>query len=202
MPNAYAVLSIQLPSGQEDAWPVTQPTLTLGRSSSCQVILDDASVSRQHVEVSWTAHGAQVRDLGSANGTWLNDQMLLPRVLYPMSPGDALRIGPFSLRFMPPAEPFPPAVATHVRVSAGAGQPQPGLADAVRWTTVQIPAGQGPGDPGPRHRQRRGVPSPLSQDTTPASSARALADIVSSTWQHQRPARRGSSHPTAIASGR
>ena len=139
MPNVYAVLSIQLPSGQEDAWPVTQPILTLGRSSICQVILDDASVSRQHVEVSWTANGAQVRDLGSANGTWLNDQMLLPRVAYPMRPGDALQVGPFSLRFMPPTEPFPPTVAAHVRISAGAGQSQPGLAVQFDGQLLKFP---------------------------------------------------------------
>lgn len=127
MSNVYAVLHVEIPGGLADAWPVTQPLLTLGRSSSCDVMLDDPSVSRQHVEMSWTAYGAQVRDLGSANGTWLNDQILPPRVLYPLRSGDVLQLGPFSLRLVPPTDPLPPALAPKVRLIAGDVRPQAGL---------------------------------------------------------------------------
>jgi ABC-type multidrug transport system ATPase subunit len=125
MPNAYAVLFVQLPDGQEDAWPVTQPVLTLGRSAACHVVLEDRQVSRQHAEIAFgMGPHVQVRDLGSANGTWLNDQALPPRSPVPLRPGDVVRVGPFRLRLAPPQEPLPPALAERVRASS---QPQPGL---------------------------------------------------------------------------
>ncbi len=125
MSNAYAVLTIQFPDGQEDAWPVTQPLLTLGRSAACQVVLEDRQVSRQHAEIAFgMGQHVQVRDLGSANGTWLNDQALPPRSPVPLQPGDVVRVGPFRLRLAPPREPLPPALAERVRASS---RPQPGL---------------------------------------------------------------------------
>ncbi len=124
MSNAYAVLYVQLPAGQEDAWPVTEPLLTLGRSSGCHVVLEDTQVSRQHAEIAFGPAGVQVRDLGSANGTWLNDQALPPRSPVPLRPGDVLHVGPFRLRLAPPQEPLPPALGERVRASS---RPQPGL---------------------------------------------------------------------------
>lgn len=117
----YAVLHVRLPDGTEDAWPITAPGISLGRSAGNQVVLEDESVSRQHAEILFGASGPQVRDLGSANGTWLNDQPLAPRVLWPLTSADVLRIGPFLFRLAPPQETWPGPVAQRVRL--GAAQP-------------------------------------------------------------------------------
>jgi HD-GYP domain-containing protein (c-di-GMP phosphodiesterase class II) len=66
--------------------------LTIGRMPSCEVVLDDASVSRRHAEVVYTEAGWVVRDLGSTNGTLLNGSRL-GRVAQRLRPGDQLQPG-------------------------------------------------------------------------------------------------------------
>ncbi len=46
--------------------------LTIGRSASCDVTLDDTFVSSQHARIAKTDGGIVVSDLGSTNGTYVN----------------------------------------------------------------------------------------------------------------------------------
>ncbi len=46
--------------------------LTIGRSASCDVTLDDTFVSSQHARIAKTDDGIVVSDLGSTNGTYVN----------------------------------------------------------------------------------------------------------------------------------
>jgi HD-GYP domain-containing protein (c-di-GMP phosphodiesterase class II) len=64
--------------------------LTFGRLKSCDVQLDDESVSRRHCTLHAREHGCVVTDLQSANGTFVND---LPVSTADLHPGDTLRIG-------------------------------------------------------------------------------------------------------------
>ncbi len=52
--------------------------LVIGRSSVCQVQLDDPRVSAEHAVIAWTGERWEVRDLGSLNGTWLDGRRLAP----------------------------------------------------------------------------------------------------------------------------
>jgi hypothetical protein len=62
-------------------------------------------VSRRHAVIRRKEHGYEVLDLGSANGTWLNDQRLVPHQSYPLDSGSHLRLGNMRLfvRYGPPA---------------------------------------------------------------------------------------------------
>jgi len=40
------------------------------------ILIDDARISRQHLEIVAKPDGLYVRDLGSANGTWLNGRQV------------------------------------------------------------------------------------------------------------------------------
>ncbi|WP_029111853.1 FHA domain-containing protein [Mycobacterium sp. URHB0044] len=51
-----------------------QRTLRIGRSHDNDIILDSPSVSRRHAELRPTATGWDLHDIGSAGGTWINDQ--------------------------------------------------------------------------------------------------------------------------------
>ncbi len=70
-----------------------RPLLFIGRQADNDVILADSSVSRHHVEVQVFQDGIAVRDLGSANGTWLNNEQLAPQVRTLVRPGDRLKVG-------------------------------------------------------------------------------------------------------------
>jgi len=57
--------------------PYTLPArCLLGRSSACSLRIDDARVSGEHARISWRGDGWEVRDLGSRNGTFVNDKKL------------------------------------------------------------------------------------------------------------------------------
>jgi adenylate cyclase len=76
----------------------------LGRSPSCQVVLPDTKVSRQHalVEIQDQTE-VWLIDLGSANGTYLNGR----RVTQPcrLSDGDRIEVAGFSFTFHGPKVP-------------------------------------------------------------------------------------------------
>jgi hypothetical protein len=50
-------------------------------------------LSRRHAVIRQTDHGYEVLDLGSVNGTWLNDERLIPQKAYPLASGSHLRLG-------------------------------------------------------------------------------------------------------------
>lgn len=49
-------------------------------------------VSRRHAVIRRADHGYQILDLGSSNGTWLNDERLAPHRPYPLASGSQLRL--------------------------------------------------------------------------------------------------------------
>lgn len=48
-------------------------------------------VSRQHAVITRAEKSYTIKDIGSTNGTWLNDQRLTPQQVYPLASGDILR---------------------------------------------------------------------------------------------------------------
>lgn len=66
----------------------------VGREPSCDVPIEDDSVSRQHAELIADTGGLYcVRDLGSSNGTFINGARLNPGVESPLNHNDRLRFG-------------------------------------------------------------------------------------------------------------
>jgi hypothetical protein len=63
---------------------------TIGRYETNSLVIDHPSVSGCHCEVVWEGRVAMVRDLGSTNGTFIEDQPVQESVL---QPGQALRLG-------------------------------------------------------------------------------------------------------------
>jgi hypothetical protein len=70
---------------------------TLGRSRSCDVVLDDANVSRQHAEVRPRGGGWIVADLGSTNGVAVNGVRI--EQAHALKPGDRIELGTTVLTF-------------------------------------------------------------------------------------------------------
>ena len=64
-------------------------------------------LSRRHAILRRTEGGYEVLDLGSVNGTWLNNERLIPHKSYPLASGSHLRVGSMRLivLYHPRAEP-------------------------------------------------------------------------------------------------
>jgi hypothetical protein len=74
--------------------PLT-PSLRIGRSPSCDLVLTDDSVSRRHAEIALRGGRCAIRDLGSCNGTWVNGRSITRAEL---RRGDELQVGETILR--------------------------------------------------------------------------------------------------------
>lgn len=69
--------------------------LRIGRAPDNDLVISDSRVSRYHAQVAWEAGGFHVRDLGSTNGTFLDNR---PVSHDRLTPGDRLSIGGFDIQ--------------------------------------------------------------------------------------------------------
>jgi|TARA_B100000035_G_scaffold263388_1_gene235076 pSer/pThr/pTyr-binding forkhead associated (FHA) protein len=70
-------------------------TSTLGRHPESSIFFDDITVSRRHAEVTLSGNEARVTDVGSLNGTYLNQRQI--DSTQQLVPGDVLQVGKFKL---------------------------------------------------------------------------------------------------------
>jgi|HubBroStandDraft_1064217.scaffolds.fasta_scaffold01358_7 predicted component of type VI protein secretion system len=70
---------------------LSEGSLTVGRSSSCQLFLDDPLVSRRHAIFLVAGSGVTVEDLQSRNGVLVNGRRIQARTM--LRPGDHVLIG-------------------------------------------------------------------------------------------------------------
>jgi hypothetical protein len=54
-------------------------------------------ISRRHAVIQRIEQGYEILDLGSVNGTWLNNERLIPHKNYPLASGSHLRLGSMRL---------------------------------------------------------------------------------------------------------
>ncbi|MFO7697876.1 MAG: phage tail protein I [Anaerolineae bacterium] len=77
---------------------IDRPLVLIGRDSTrADLVLPHAWVSRAHARIYCDREPYRVEDLGSSNGTLLNDLPLAPNEPRPLKPGDVIAIGPFRL---------------------------------------------------------------------------------------------------------
>lgn len=76
---------------------------TIGRNPDCSICLDFHGVSRRHFTVAVNDQEAVVTDLGSANGTYLNNQKLTEPVV--LKRADVIKIGSIAMKFLPKGDP-------------------------------------------------------------------------------------------------
>jgi FHA domain/Domain of unknown function (DUF1707) len=69
--------------------------MLIGRSSSCQIVLGDDTVSRRHAELRFEDGRWLLRDLGSSNGTYVNGRWVTEAEV---RAGDVIHFGGASLR--------------------------------------------------------------------------------------------------------
>ncbi len=112
-------------------------SIVLGRSDEAKITLKDPSSSRKHAMIERSNRGWTVRDLGSANGTYLNGSAIGES---PLANGDVILIGNTELRFIDPEavaddDPAPLPSTRSVAVDRGRAavlKDEPVWADSVR----------------------------------------------------------------------
>ncbi|MGE0489273.1 MAG: FHA domain-containing protein [Vulcanimicrobiota bacterium] len=83
-------------------FPLNKDQVVIGREVRCDVMLNHASVSRQHSAIVRLAEGYLLRDLNSSNGTFVNGQRIQE---YLLQSGDLVVIGDLQFTFEGPSNP-------------------------------------------------------------------------------------------------
>lgn len=83
-------------------WPLKDGVNTFGRKAENDVAIPDPYVSGRHGEIEVADDGIYVTDIGSTNGTLLNEVKLNPSERTPITPEDVIRLGGVELRIEVP----------------------------------------------------------------------------------------------------
>ncbi len=97
-----AYLELKTPQGVKSL-KLTERSITLGRLGDNTVVLSDELASRHHCIIEPWQGGFRLRDLGSRNGTTLNDNRIKTEAL---DNGDVVKIGTTELQFIDPDQEF------------------------------------------------------------------------------------------------
>lgn len=88
-----AAIGLQLVDSAGQRFPLSTTGTALGRGPDNDIVIQEIEVSRYHANVYCEAATWFVMDLGSTNGTCLNEIQLKPHTAYPLSSNDTLRLG-------------------------------------------------------------------------------------------------------------
>ncbi len=82
----------------------------IGRHESCKIRIASGDVSKQHCRLKHIEGKVHAKDLGSRNGTFVNEEQITGETL--LKPGDTLRVGPMT--FLISEGKASPAASEHV----------------------------------------------------------------------------------------
>ncbi len=105
-------------------------SMTIGRQSDCDIPIQAEEISRHHARLQVTADGVMVEDLGSANGTWINDKRVHTGML---RPGEELRLDTVRFILLAPGAQVPASAA---KVPSDTVAPTTSSRSPVGWIVV------------------------------------------------------------------
>lgn len=82
-----------------EKFPLTKERTIIGRNREAEIWINDESISRKHAEILSKQGRLFLRDLGSKNGTYINDHKILEVEL---KDGDLIRTGNATLKYLGP----------------------------------------------------------------------------------------------------
>ena len=146
---------------------VTGDETVIGRHPTCQIVLNNASVSRRHARILHRDGAFHLEDLGSRNRTYLNGEQLAGR--RPLAEQDRIALCDIEFRFYPGPE--PPVTET---------LPDPAVGHDTH-ADLPVPGGPVPGGPVPgSDGGDRNEGTNLSVRVQPEETLRAVLDITRS----------------------
>jgi serine/threonine protein kinase len=114
--RALAGGEIELVDSLGRTFSLRRGTTTVGRDPDNILFIDDQQVSRHHAEIQFDGTSWNLVDLGSTNGSFVNDQRLWPGQPRRLQPADVVRFGPNAVF----------QVTVHATPPSGSGDTQQG----------------------------------------------------------------------------
>jgi|GEM_PF-2458724 len=136
--------------------PAPQPngsSVLVGRSRECAICIETNDISRRHAEIFASPNGhLLIHDLGSINGTFVNDRAATQTAPMPLYPGDRIKMGHSEILYegatgplaqrpaypQPQMPPPPPPVIQQPQVVLPPTAPMPPSSPSVATPTVAI----------------------------------------------------------------
>ena len=94
--KAYLVFEL---NHSTKTFPISRPSIIIGRSYECDLVLSAGQISRQHAKIFKKGGQYFIEDLNSVNGTFVNDE---PIQISPLHNGDRIKLGEIPLSFINP----------------------------------------------------------------------------------------------------
>jgi predicted component of type VI protein secretion system len=156
-------------------------SFVIGRDPAANLIINDVEVSRRHTRLIAQSGGYAIEDLGSTNGTFVNEQRI--RTVVTLQPGDQVRLGDqvvLSYELLDDdgtnTRDFaatPPSISARMQVRSARPAPvEPEPEPAPRPAARSIPAAP---VPAAQPLRRPVAAEPAYEDQPPAAPARARA---------------------------
>jgi pSer/pThr/pTyr-binding forkhead associated (FHA) protein len=113
-------------------FPITGPTV-IGRAAECDISVPADEMSRRHALIKPTPDGLSVEDLGSSNGTYINNKRVQHGFL---NPGDELRLD--AVRFILVAPGMEMATQALPKASSPAVSKAPSQNRMQMWASIML----------------------------------------------------------------
>lgn len=107
MDFGFGKLILLSENGPEQEYELGKSEVSLGRGTTNDISLQDNRVSRSHARLECSPNHCTLVDLGSSNGSYVNDERV-DKIL--LQPGDALTIGNSRFRFELPSSAMDPGM--------------------------------------------------------------------------------------------
>ena len=91
IPQTASIVVVHEPDGAKPRTFKLAASMIVGRAPECEIRLGDTYTSQQHARLFGRSGGWYVEDLGSTNGTFVNDERLGAPAQ--VRPGDRIRVG-------------------------------------------------------------------------------------------------------------
>lgn len=83
---------------QTKSYQFTQHAVIFGRQQNCDVMLESSSISRRHAKLTLNKELVEIEDLGSGNGTLVNQIKIPTKEKTPLKPEDNIRIEEYDIK--------------------------------------------------------------------------------------------------------
>ncbi len=83
---------------------LTQGEMSIGRDPTADITVSDQSISRKHAQISKEGEKTKLTDLGSSNGTFVNDKKVTSGQSVYLAKEDMVKLGNSILKYLPAGE--------------------------------------------------------------------------------------------------